>query len=71
MIMAIRKLLLLLFILSLLATPEATGQEPDTVKSVRGASNSLYAEDNENNCLVCHGRLVYSLTDTTDRKSVV
>ncbi len=65
MIMAIRKLLLLLFILSLLATPEATGQEPDTVKSVRGASNSLYAEDNENNCLVCHGRLVYSLTDTT------
>lgn len=63
--MIIRKLLLLLYFLPLLASPDAAGQETDTVKSVRGASNSLYAEDNENNCLVCHGRLVYSLTDTT------
>ena len=63
--MAIRKLLPLLFILAHLATPDSSGQAPDTVKSLRGASNSLYADDNENNCLVCHGRLVYSITDTT------
>lgn len=28
------------------------------------AELSLYTDDNERNCLICHGRLVYSLTDS-------
>lgn len=63
--MILRKIQLFVFILPLLGPLNAAGQEQDTVKATRGASMSLYAEDNENNCLKCHGKLVYTLTDTT------
>lgn len=63
--MVLRKIQLFVFILPLLGPLNAAGQEQDTVKATRGASMSLYAEDNENNCLKCHGKLVYTLTDTT------
>ncbi len=36
----------------------------DSLSVTRGAELSLYAEDNETNCLVCHGKLIYTLTDT-------
>ena len=38
------------------------GIQDSTVK--KGAELSLYADQNEQNCLVCHGRMVYTLTDT-------
>lgn len=36
----------------------------DSLAVSRGAGLSLYAEANETNCLVCHGKLIYTLTDT-------
>ena len=62
--MIFRKIPLFVFILPLLAPLNVAGQDQDTVKPTRSAANSLYAEDNEQNCLKCHGKLVYSITDT-------
>jgi len=47
------------------ASVAAFAQDQDTAKVTRGAEMSLYAEENQNNCLVCHGKLIWSLTDTT------
>lgn len=63
--MKIKKLPYLILILSLLTTPVLMGQEQEeAVKPLRGAENNIYAADNENNCLVCHGRLIYTITDS-------
>ena len=42
----------------------ARAEYQDSLHVTRGAELSLYAEDNETNCLVCHGKLIYTLTDT-------
>ncbi|MBE0680139.1 MAG: hypothetical protein IH592_15370, partial [Bacteroidales bacterium] len=44
----------------------ALQQEEETAiaKMQKGMEFSLYAEDNEQNCLRCHGKLVYTITDT-------
>ncbi len=46
------------------AAVTAQEAEQDTLHARRGADLSLYAEANEQNCLVCHGRMIYTLTDT-------
>lgn len=60
--------LILYLILSVAVTSPAAAmqQEEGTVEEVRqkGREFSQYADDNEQNCLKCHGRLVYSITDT-------
>ncbi|MCU0458591.1 MAG: NapC/NirT family cytochrome c [Bacteroidales bacterium] len=62
--MILRNLSLVLLVLSLKASLPAMAQEGDTVIATRGKEMNIYAEDNETNCLVCHGKLVYTLTDT-------
>ena len=54
-------LTVILFVFSQQATARANYQ--DSLPVTRGAELSLYAEDNETNCLVCHGKLIYTLTD--------
>jgi hypothetical protein len=55
-----------LFVLPFLASLPSVAQEHDTVteEKSRGKELSLYAEDNDQNCLRCHGKLVFSITDT-------
>lgn len=62
--MILRKPTLVLIVLFLNASFPAKAQAEDTIKVTRGKEMNLYAEDNETNCLVCHGKLVYTLTDT-------
>ena len=44
------------------AQDQQSGKQDTTER--KGAALSLYADLNEQNCLVCHGKLVYTLTDT-------
>lgn len=62
--MILKKPTLVLIVLFLIASFPAKAQAEDTIKVTRGKEMNLYAEDNETNCLVCHGKLVYTLTDT-------
>ena len=65
--MIFRKLsTIFLFVLPFLASLPSVAQEQDTVteEKSRGKELSLYAEDNDQNCLRCHGKLVFSITDT-------
>lgn len=62
--MIVRKLTFILYILPLMASFDAMAQEQDTLKATRGKEMNIYADANETNCLVCHGRLVYTLTDS-------
>jgi len=67
--MKLMKSYLLLFILSIclyfpsMAMNFSLDSNPDSV-AVRGIDNSLYAQDNEQNCLRCHGELYYTIEDT-------
>src|SRR5512139_2188251 len=49
--------------LSHLHAQDMLGEKQDTTVR-KGAELSLYTEQNEQNCLVCHGKMVYTLTDT-------
>jgi Zn finger protein HypA/HybF involved in hydrogenase expression len=42
----------------------AQQEEADSLPAPRGAELSLYADENELNCLRCHGQMVYTLTDS-------
>jgi hypothetical protein len=42
---------------------EKTGEEKKQL--------SLYAADNEKNCLICHGKLVYTITDTVSGVTMI
>src|SRR5512133_1258928 len=54
-----------ILILLITASLAGSAQDQDTVARVtRGAGMSLYAEDNDQNCLRCHGKLVFTITDT-------
>ena len=55
--------LLAVLCLSPVLAQDPKGETQDTTAR-KGAGLSLYAEQNEQNCLVCHGKMVYTLTDT-------
>ncbi len=60
--------LLALLCLSPLRALDTQDEKQDTM-AVKGVELSLYAEQNEQNCLVCHGKLVYNLIDTVSGAS--
>ncbi len=62
--MSIRKHILFAALVVLIASPALVAQETDVPVATRGEENSMYAGENELNCLVCHGKFVYSITDT-------
>ncbi len=41
-----------------------SAQQDDEKTPLRGAGQSQYADENEQNCLKCHGKLIYTLTDS-------
>jgi Zn finger protein HypA/HybF involved in hydrogenase expression len=64
--MIFRKYLVCLTILLIVNSLQsfARAEYQDSLPAARGAELSLYAGENETNCLVCHGKLIYTLTDT-------
>ncbi len=62
-----RHLILCLFLpVALTSSSAAMQQEEETAveEKQKGLEFSLYAEDNEQNCLRCHGKLAFTITDT-------
>lgn len=55
------------FFIILIASPlpvNAVEGQADSLPASRGADKSLFAEVNELNCLRCHGKMIYNLTDS-------
>lgn len=70
--MLFRNLILCLFLSAPLTSYAAAmqqEQEADSLEKQKGPEFSQYAEANEQNCLKCHGRLVYTITDTVSGSS--
>ncbi len=62
--MVLRRLTLLFTLSGVLALLPLFAQETDAPVFTRGEENNPYAAENELNCLVCHGKFVYEITDT-------
>ncbi|HUW93757.1 MAG TPA: cytochrome c3 family protein [Bacteroidales bacterium] len=65
--MVFKDLFFCLFLSFALVSPAGAAPQQDETgveKKQKGAEFSLYANENNENCLKCHGRLVYTITDT-------